>query len=140
MWALNKDFHLWHLLCFPLQPLCMSLLWGEPELTQLFLAVSLSAFHPEKWVLCLEHTKEAERDALCHHAFYSSRKGYSFPIPFIATSVLLNSSISEGLSWETGWMGSMQNCKILGFSIDFRSKTVSWVMCHFQHQGSSFLL
>lgn len=32
-------------------------LQGEPRLTQSLLAVSLSAFHAEKWVLCLEHPK-----------------------------------------------------------------------------------
>lgn len=67
---------------------------------------------------CVLNTlKEAELDALCHSAFYSSSKGYSFPIPFILVSMLLNSSISERLSWEAGWMRSMQNCRTLGSSI-----------------------
>lgn len=37
--------------------------------------------------------------------------------PFILASILLNSSISERLLWEMGWMRSMQNCKTMWCSI-----------------------
>lgn len=137
MWALNEHFHLWHLLCFPLQPPCVSLLLGEPEVTQLLLAVSLSAFHPEKWVLCLKHPKGGWIG--CFVSFWILLNQQRF---FLLYSLHTSENVTQYQYFRKALIGNraneinakLQNSGIHhSRSIDFTRKMISWVTCHFQH-------